>query len=1172
MIRLLSFLLLCCGAYFSSARASEPTKPQWQRKLTGDDARVASKLEQQINELLSMDDFKAAATAGEELLALRTRVQGKDHHECVTLEYQISTMRKVAELPAEKRKQWSRTLAAGIEARRMEAQGRYSDALLFRRAILKWNQDVLGEDHPDTALGYNNLAVNLHQQGRDAEAQELFRKALDIRRRVLGENHPHTATSYNNVASNLGSLQGRYEEARALFQKALDIHRRVDGEDHPATADSLNNVASSLGNLGRHAEGQPLHKRALDIRIATLGEDHPRTALGYNNLAANLAAQGRYLEAGPLCQKALTVRRKVLGEDHPDTGDSFRSVAAQLFEQGRYAEAQPLFQKALDIHRTALGEDHPRTAESYTTLALNLQAQDRHSSAQPLFQKALDILHREPRAEHPKAARAYSNLAANLDAQGKYTEALPLHQKALDIHRKILGNEHPDTTLYYVQMAVHLLVQGRNAEANPLLEKAVEMRLGAHGQNHHITAESFTHLAFNLVAQGKRTEAVPVLEKAVLSFEASRSVGVTVSGLASIENFGPELQTFSSRLLLACLLQGKEPERAWREVEMSLARGLLDLTAMSQAPALNPEERMEQTKQLDRVAALQPRILSLVTKPERTEAESADLQRMLTERREAEGHLAELAAKASRRQVASAQAIRAAIPPDAALLFWVDVTSDVAGVQEHWVCVVRSTGDPRWERLPGTGANGTWIPKEDGLLISRFINAIKQSAPKPELDELTKRFRSQRIVPALPHLDGVKSLYVVPAHWLAGVPVELLAPEFTVSYVPSGTFLARAKDRPSPAGRRALALGDPIFKRPGNASSAADKPLPPGGLLIMQVVPEGAAAKAGLKRGDVILKYGDAEVNDTNSLGAAVAARARAGSVPVTIWRETAQRPVIRDVAVGKLGVVLAREPAPMAMGAIRRADAQLQSLQGGEWADLPGSRVELDRLRQLLGDDCLALSDSDASEQRLEELRKSGELSKYRYIHLGTHGEGNTAAAFESALILAQDHLPQSVTPVAGEPTLDGRLLAREVLEFWKLDAELVTLSACETAFGKPGAGEGKLGFAQAFLAAGSRSMCLSQWKVDDVATALLMDRFYQNLLLKRMGKAAALHEAKRWLRELSSDEALQLTAKLNKGVGRGTRSKGEVLNLGPPAGKDSKPFAHPRYWAAFVLIGDPN
>jgi hypothetical protein len=447
-----------------------------------------------------------------------------------------------------------------------------------------------------------------------------------------------------------------------------------------------------------------------------------------------------------------------------------------------------------------------------------------------------------------------------------------------------------------------------------------------------------------------------------------------------------------------------------------------------------------------------------------------------------------------------------------------------------------------------------------------------------------KQLHTQRIAPIVKHLEGMRTLYVVPVNKMAGVPVELLMPNVIVSYVSSGTSLVRAKGRPALTGQRMLAVGDPVFTRP-EEKPAAVKPLPPGGLLITQVIPESVAAKARLQASDVLLKYGNVELTDLDSLKTAITANEKAASIAVTVWRETADKSFVRDVAPGRLGVVIDKDPAPIALANRRKADAMLLAIQRGGWKDLPGTRVETNRLRQLLGDDCQVLSDSAASEQSLEALRKSGDLAKFRYLHFATHGEGNSVRAFESALILAQDKLPKDAMPKAGEPYINGQLSAGEVLDFWKLNAELVTLSACETAIGKEGAGDGLLGFAQAFLTAGSRSVCLSLWKVDDTATALLMDRFYQNLLGKRdglskpMGKAAALDEAKRWLRNLSGEEALTLTAKLTNGVARGTRSKDEDLKLvvpsaGPktPPTKDSKPFAHPKYWAAFILIGDPN
>ncbi len=229
-------------------------------------------------------------------------------------------------------------------------------------------------------------------------------------------------------------------------------------------------------------------------------------------------------------------------------------------------------------------------------------------------------------------------------------------------------------------------------------------------------------------------------------------------------------------------------------------------------------------------------------------------------------------------------------------------------------------------------------------------------------------------------------------------------------------------------------------------------------------------------------------------------------------------------------------------------------------------------------------LTDRSASEQQLESLRKAGELAKYRYLHFATHGEGNNVKAFESALILSQDKLPMDNLPNPGEPGINGQLSAREVLDYWKLDAELVTLSACETAVGKSGGGDGLLGFAQAFLTAGARSVCLSLWKVDDTATALLMGRFYENLLGKRGGSRSRWVRLPRSTRRSGGCGTSPSTRRrrgprkrrtASNGVARGSRGKGVDLKVvGDPKvpAKDTKPFAHPKYWAAFILIGDPN
>jgi CHAT domain-containing protein len=192
-----------------------------------------------------------------------------------------------------------------------------------------------------------------------------------------------------------------------------------------------------------------------------------------------------------------------------------------------------------------------------------------------------------------------------------------------------------------------------------------------------------------------------------------------------------------------------------------------------------------------------------------------------------------------------------------------------------------------------------------------------------------------------------------------------------------------------------------------------------------------------------------------------------------------------------------------------------------------------------------------DASEQELVRLAESNQLSGFDCVHLATHAVVDDERPERSSVVLCQVGLPDPLeAALDGTRIYDGFLTAEEIVREWKLDADLVTLSACETGLGRRVAGEGYIGFAHAFLQVGARSLMVGLWKVDDEATSLLMRRFYENWTGSYAGaragqtgepmtKANALREAKMWLRQYEDD-------------------------------RGGTPFRHPYYWAAFVLIGD--
>jgi hypothetical protein len=547
-------------------------------------------------------------------------------------------------------------------------------------------------------------------------------------------------------------------------------------------------------------------------------------------------------------------------------------------------------------------------------------------------------------------------------------------------------------------------------------------------------------------------------------------------------------------------------------------------------------------------------------------------------------------------QAAKLKDIQGALPADAALIAWVDIAAEGPNAAdpdgEHWGVVVRSRGIPAWVSIAGTDPKGLWS-KDDTELANRVRTELRHRSGSGSTGPgtLLERLRSQRIEPlarALAAAEGLppaRRLIVLPSPAMAGIPIEAILASGdtrTISYAPSATVFKYLREQPRPDRHAGLlALGAPVFEP--SDSSSQPKPLPDHGLLVTLVVPGSNAKVHDMNAGDVLLAYNGVALHKREDLKTV---HEPGRSVAVEVWREG--RVIARAVAAGKLGVVLDPRPAPQAIAEERKLHQILVAARSGDedFAPLPGTRLEVEALTRLFQADdrpTRALFGAGASEPELDRVATSGELARYGFIHLATHGVINEAVPARSAVILSQTGLPDPLQQaLSHQPVFDGRLSVREIQRGWELKAELVTLSACETALGRAAGGEGFVGFTQALLMSGARSVCLSLWKVDDTATALLMQRFYANLLGRRPGlatplpKAEALQEAKAWLRWLRRSEVLAAAMELSGGIERGKGAKGRQssdLSTAVPTGKDDdRPYAAPYYWAAFVLAGDPD
>jgi CHAT domain-containing protein/tetratricopeptide (TPR) repeat protein len=172
----------------------------------------------------------------------------------------------------------------------------------------------------------------------------------------------------------------------------------------------------------------------------------------------------------------------------------------------------------------------------------------------------------------------------------------------------------------------------------------------------------------------------------------------------------------------------------------------------------------------------------------------------------------------------------------------------------------------------------------------------------------------------------------------------------------------------------------------------------------------------------------------------------------------------------------------------------------GDETSDLP--RLASTRLEA----DAIVAADPTGTSLRKVDFAASraaamsAELAGYRIVHFATHGVFDNENPGLSGVAL-------SMFDEQGRPQ-DGFLRLHDIYGL-NLPVELVVLSACNTALGRPVRGEGLVGVVRGFMYAGARRVLASLWKVDDEATGEMMGRFYREMLQRHHSPAAALREA---------------------------------------------------------------
>ena len=826
-----------------------------------------------------------------------------------------------------------------------------------------------------------------------------------------------------------------------------------------------------------------------------------------------LQKKGRYKEAIPFYQKALEFGVREFGPDHETTATLINNLAFLYNNQGRYADAEPLYKRSLAINEKALGSNHPEVAISLNNLAMLYRDQGRYADAEPLLKRALAINEKALGPDHPSVALGLNNLAALYDDQGRYADAEPLYKRSLAIREKALGPEHPDVALSLNNLAALYDDQGRYADAEPLYKRSLAIWEKALGPDHPSVALGLNNLAALYVAQGRYGDAEPLFKRSLAIREKALGPGhPDVAG--SLNN-------------LAALYEGQGKESEGLEL-------FRRATVIHQGRAARPGGRSAGG------LSEQKSVRFLFTSHVRTAANLAGKEPSRRVPLTAETFAVGQLARATQAGAAvSRMAARFAAGNDDlaetvrghqdAVALWQRLDADLIKV----VSAPPAKRNPAREkalreRLDDLDARIAGLSKK---LAAEFPDYAELAAAKPvPLGDVQKLFNPEEALVA--YLVSDKKTYVWAVRrdraeiFVANIDQNELSEavaRLRGGLDPSG--ITRLKDIPPFNRTEAYKLYKKIF--------APAEPLLDGARHVF-VVADGALES--LPLGVLVTEEPQGEFKDFSGYRQVpwLAKKYALSTLPsVSSLRALrtfakaarAKRPFIGfgdPVLEGRPGEARSVSLASLYRGAIADVEAVRQL------SPLPDTANELRAMATILHADEKQIYLREAA---TETAVKSANLSDIRVLAFATHGlvGGEFKGNVEPALVLTP--------PKEGTAEDDGLLTASEVATL-KLNADLVILSACNTAApdGTPEA-EGLSGLAKAFFYAGSRALLVSHWPVaSDAAVKLTTGMLERVAAHPERGRADALRRSMLALME-------------------------DI---------DKPHYAHPMFWAPFVVVGE--
>lgn len=1000
---------------------------------------------------------------------------------------------------------------------------------------------TVGADQSAEELDRLNRRVReLYGQRKYAEAASLAERGLRIAEKLFGPNHIVTG-SVAALLAEIHEARGLNNEALPLYRRALTISETAEGPSHPNVVRNLNNLALLLKSMGHYQEALQLTQRALRLAENAEQPDQRRIAILLNNLGDLYREMALSEKALPMYFRALSITREIEGPHGAMLGTMLNNLALAYHALGRYEEALNSYRQAMGLSQSAPGVDHPESGMLLTNLGELYRSMGRYQEALDASSRALIAVERAVGPEHPTVGLLLSNLGLVYSAIGQFDQALLRFQRALIISERFNGVEHPLTGVILMNLAALHREMGQYEDALPLYQRALSAIESAQGREHKQTGAAASNLAGLYHDLGRYEESLQLHRRALEISEKANGAGHPLTGwvltnlawlYADMELVEPAQPLLQRALAIAS--GSGEPSLA-----SNVYRNLMYLHSrrIERSRALrNPALAIWYGKQaVNTLQAVRGQLHGL----------DRDLQgSFLAKNKPTYEHLANLLIESGR--IAEAEQVLAMLKEREVFELIRASGASTSSLQTTFDGVERAALAEQ-QRLEAEGvrqsqqlaslehqrkALGT-LPEADevrrqALLVQaqvwrasyqRFLGSLNgrfgaRAGQAREADQQSTRLQARvALDPA-----GAIGLHYVVTDERIGIIVA----------TPRGSFGRFSNVSRTDLERQIVALRQALFAKADTRPAAQ-------ALWKMLIEPVQADVRASGAR-TLVLSLTD-----------------NLRYLPFAALQAPDGRYLVQDYAVAVWAAAADVTPGP------GRAVWQVAGLGLSEarpgFSALPAVPEELAAIvRTSPADPDGVLPGTVALDEQFTRQRFEQALSgQANVLHVASHFDFKPGDESRSILLLGQ-----------GDSISLGQLA---VMDFSEI--EQLTLSACDTATGG-GLNENGAeveGLAAIVLRQRASAVLATLWKVADASTARLMRDFYAKRSAENglsVSRAQALRQAQL---AMLQGAASALPAEPARGVSR-VNATGQAL-IAQPA-DPGRPWAHPYYWAPFVLSGN--